>query len=266
MKTYTLNDLRKSIKKVGIKKGDNIFIIPEIYRFGILENIKLHNKIYEIFFRTISEIIGSKGTICIHAYTFDTLRHNKKFYYDETVCTSGGFSNFILSLKNTVRSNHPAFSVASIGNKSKFICQNNSFHSFGYNSPFEKFLRLKGKILSLGSHMCESPFIHVAENMVGVPYLYNKYKNFQIVKDKNIKKQEFTSLVRYLNFDLVYEYKKLKKEMKKNKIVKSSKLGEFYVHSSDANQYYKLCLNLLTKDQFCLINKKDYLKSLNFKL
>ena len=262
MKTYTVNDIRKSIKEVGIKKGDSVYIIPEIYRFGILENINFHKRVYEVFFKIISEIIGPKGTICIHSYTFNTLRFNEKFYYDKPVCTSGGLSNYILSLKKTVRSNHPAFSVASIGYKSKFISQNNSFHNFGYNSPFEKFLRLKGKVLNLGSHMCESPFIHVAENMVGVPYCFNKYKNFQIIKDSKMKRQRFTSFVRYLNFELIYDFKRLNREVRKYKIGKSSKLGEFYVHSTDANKIYNLCLNLLTKDQFSLINKKEYLRTL----
>ena len=56
MKTYTVNDIRKSIRKVGIKKDDTVFIFPETYKFGILENIQFHKKVYEIFFKVISEI------------------------------------------------------------------------------------------------------------------------------------------------------------------------------------------------------------------
>ena len=99
MKTYTVNDIKKSIRKVGIKKDDSVFIIPEIYKFGILKNTQFNNKLYEIFFKVISEIIGPKGTICIQSYTFDVLRFNKKFYYDKPESTGGGFSNYILSLK-----------------------------------------------------------------------------------------------------------------------------------------------------------------------
>ena len=179
MKTYTVNDVRKSIRKVGIKKDDAVFIFPETYKFGILENIQSNNKLYEIFFKVISEIIGPKGTICIQSYTFDTLRFNKKFYYDKPESTSGGFSNYILSLKKTIRSNHPAFSVASIGYKSKFISQNNSFHNYGYNSPLEKFIRLNGKILSLGSDYVKNPFNHIAEYMVGVPFILTNIKIFK---------------------------------------------------------------------------------------
>ena len=262
MKIYKIDDVRKAIKSVGIKKGDAVFIFPETYKFGILENIEFHHKIYESFYKIISEIIGPKGTICIQSHTFDTLRFNNKFYYDKPESTSGGFTNYILSLKKTIRSNHPAFSVASIGYKSKFISQNNSFHNYGYNSPLEKFLRLNGKFLSLGSDYVINPFNHIAEYMAGVPFYYNKYKKFQIVKDKKIEKQEYTSSVRYLNLELVYDFKELKKELKKYKIIKSSKLGEAYIYGFDVKKYYNICLNLLSKNQFSLINKKKYLKSL----
>ena len=262
MKTYKINEIRKTIKRVGIRKGDAVFIFPETYKFGILENINYHYKVYESFYKIIKEIIGPKGTICIQSYTFDTLRFKKKFYYNNPDTTSGGFAKYILTLKRAIRSDHPVFSVTSIGHKSKFICRNNSSHNYGFNSPLEKFLRLNGKILSLGSDFTINPFNHVAEYMVGVPFYYNKYKNFQIVKNKKLINKEYTSFVRYLNFELVSNFKELKKQLKKNKLIRSAKLGEGYVHCSNAKKYLNICLNLLTKDQFKLINKRKYLKSI----
>ena len=98
--------------------------------------------------------------------------------------------------------------------------------------------------------------------MVGVPFYFNKYKNFKIIKGNKMKRQEFTSCVRYLDLELVSEYKKLKKEIKKNKIVKSSKLGESFVYCANVKKYFDICLNLLTKDQFSLIDKNKYFRSL----
>lgn len=261
MKIYRLDDVKRAIKKVGIKKGDAVFIFPETYKFGILENINFHNKVYESFYKIIKNIIGPTGTICINSHSFDTLRFKRKFYYNKPVTTSGGFANYILSLKNSIRSNHPAFSVASIGYKSKLVSQNNSHHNYGYKSPYEKFLRLNGKMLSLGADYVRNPFNHIAEYMAGVPYYYNKYTNFEIVKNKKKIKEEYTSFVRYLNIELESDFKKLKKELKKNKIVKSAKLGESHIYCSDVKAYYNICLNLLIKDQFSLISKKKYLKS-----
>ena len=88
MKIYRINDIRTAIKKVGIKKGDVIFIFPETYKFGIFENISYHHKVYESFYKVINEIIGPQGTICIQSYTFDTLRFKKKFYYNKSETTN----------------------------------------------------------------------------------------------------------------------------------------------------------------------------------
>ena len=84
----------------------------------------------------------------------------------------------------------------------------------------------------------------------------------KIVKNRKILKKEYSSFVRYLNIELVSDFRKLKKELKKKKIVKSARLGESYIYSSDVKKYYNICLNLLTKDQLSLINKKKYIKSL----
>ena len=59
-----------------------------------------------------------------------------------------------------------------------------------------------------------------------------------------------------------YKKKLLKKELKRHKIIKTSKLGEAHIHCSDAKKYYNLYLDLLTKNQFSFINKKKYLRSL----
>lgn len=262
MKYYKIDDIENAVRKVGIKKDDTIFINPEIYKFGILESTDINNRVYEYFYKVIKDIIGPKGTICINSYTFDTLRLKKKFYYNEPNSTCGGFSNYILSLKKTIRSDHPVFSIASIGYKSKFISQNNSLHNYGYNSPYEKFLRLNGKILHLGRDYWINSNFHTAEFMVGVPYFYNKFTKVPIIKNKKRINREYSSSVRYLNFDLVGNYNKLKKELKKSKTIKSIKLGGSFVHGIVAKKNLEVYLNLLTKDQFSLIDKKKYLKSL----
>jgi hypothetical protein len=58
------------------------------------------------------------------------------------------------------------------------------------------------------------------------------------------------------------DLKKLKVELIKNSVIKSSRLGESSVYCANAKKYLEVCLNLLSNDQFYLINKKKYFKSL----
>ena len=187
MKIYNQDNIRKCLIKIGLKKGDLVFVNPEIYRLGKFENTKSNRNVFEEFYYIIKKIVGSEGTICVNTYTFDTLRFKKKFIYESPKCTSGNFSTLILSQKKSIRSNHPVFSVASIGKQSKFICSHNSFHNYGFNSPYEKFLRLGGKFLNLGMDPWQNPCNHIAEHMIGVPYYYNKLTTIPYYKNNKKK-------------------------------------------------------------------------------
>ena len=76
--------------------------------------------------------------------------------------------------------------------KIKILCLNNSLHNYGYNSPFQRFLELDGKILNLGQDPVFNPFLHIAEFLAGVPYFYNKLTKVNYQKNKkNINKYFF---------------------------------------------------------------------------
>ena len=70
MKNYNSADIIKSLKKVGLKKGDLVLINPEIYKLGKMDNLN----IYDEFFNSIKKVIGNSGTICVNTFTF------KKYY------------------------------------------------------------------------------------------------------------------------------------------------------------------------------------------
>ena len=265
MKTYNQKNIKNSLIEIGLKTGDIVFVNPEIYRLGNFYNTEGNRNVYEEFFYIIRKIIGESGTICANSYTFDTLRFKKKFIYESTKCTSGNFSTLLLSQNKSIRSNHPVFSVVSVGKEAEIICNNNSLHNYGFNSPYDKFIRLGGKFLNLGMDPWQNPCNHIAEHMIGVPYYYNKFTVVPYYK-KNIKKKfNFSSFVRYLDFNLVWNFNNIKKKLSTSKIVKSTNLGSGEIHYFSSKKYLELCLELLTKNQFGLIRKELYLKNINKK-
>ena len=82
MKSYSIKELLKGLKAVGVKKGDLLYLIPEIFKFGQLKQDQKFKNPYEIFYKCIKDTIGPSGTLCINTYTFDTLKHKKKFIYE----------------------------------------------------------------------------------------------------------------------------------------------------------------------------------------
>ena len=130
MKEYDRIDVRASFKDLPISLGDNIYICPELFRFGLFKNAN-KNYYYSSFYNEIKKKIGPNGTILINTYTFQVLRYKKRFVYEKTISSSGEFSEYIRNLNGAIRSEHPVFSVSSIGKRSKYFCKNNSFHNYG---------------------------------------------------------------------------------------------------------------------------------------
>ena len=265
MNFYTKNDILKSLQKLNIKKGDTIFINPEIYKFGLYKDAKKSEDYFIDFYSILKSLVGKNGTLCMNSYTFNTLRNNEPFNYNSHQCTSGKLSEILLKDKKSVRSIHPVFSVSAVGKNAKYICNNNSRHNYGFNSPYLKFTECNGKILNLGMNPWQNPFNHVAEFLIGVPYYYNKYTNIKYLKNGKKNKLSFSSFVRYLNYELIEDFSIIKKEIQRLKIVNKQKLGEGYIFSMNSNKYLQACIKMLSKNQFAFINKNLYLKSLKSK-
>ena len=79
-------------------------------------------------------------------------------------------------------------------------------------------MNIKTKILCLGGDFSRNPFIHVAEYFVGVPYSYNKIFKKKVIKNKKVINKKFIYFVRYINLNIDYDFKKINKILKSNKI------------------------------------------------
>ncbi len=263
MQKYNKKDIINSLKKVGIKKGQTIFINAHLWKFGQIIGAKNKQDFFKTFLDSFLTVLGKNGTIAINTHSFQVLRHGEKFIHEKTRSTSGEFADYIRNQKGALRSNHPVFSVTAIGKNKKILCLNNSLHNYGYNSPFQRFLELDGKILNLGQDPVFNPFLHIAEFLAGVPYFYNKLTKVNYQKNKKNINKYFSSSVRYLNLDIKWrrEINELKINLIKDKILKSKKLSEDYVHLMSARKYIETAVKLLSKDQFKFIEfpkfKKD---------
>ena len=255
---YNKRDIFNSLKKVGLKKNDIIFVNPELFKFGKIADINDKNQYYEIFLKFILEIIGPGGTLLANTYSFQTSRYKKKFIHEKTKCSSGTFSEIVRNHKGSIRSEHPVFSVSAIGKYKNYLCKNNSVHNYGYGSPYQRFLELKGKVLNLATEPFNNPFFHLAEFMSGVPYYYNKLHNIKYYKNNKILKKKFVSFVRYLDLQIIHNESHLNRYLKKRLNLKQAVLGKSKIYLFDANDYLNHVLNLFNKDVLSLVKKINF--------
>lgn len=261
MDTFSIKLFEKKLKELGIKKNDNLYIVTELFRLGRLENVHNSEKYYSLILDIITKIIGPKGTIFLHTYSFDrsSLEKNKNFISETTKSTLGGLPNLFLK-KKIVRSDHPLFSVSALGKNAKFVCENNSTHNYGYLSPYYKMMKIKTKILCLGSLISNNAFIHTAEHFMSAPYMYNKIFQKKVIKKNKIINKSFIFFVEYVHLKFEHDFQKIYKLLNKNKLVKQKKINNGYISVCESNSFFNFICNILLKDIHGLLKKKPNYK------
>ena len=167
------NKVEKSVKKLLIKKSRTLYIAGNIYNFGI--DKKDVYKFCDILLNSIQNKIGKKGNIVVPTATLNFANTNK--IYDPIKTKSymmGIFSEYIRSKKNSFRSSHPLWSFSGIGSEVRNILGKTSYSAYGDGSVFENLLNFNTYFVSLGEPNTSIGMIHYVENLIGVPYRYNK--------------------------------------------------------------------------------------------
>ena len=58
--SYSEIDIIKSFKKLGLKRGDNIFVGTSLGMFGLPKKVKTQNQLNKIFYSSLIKVIGVK--------------------------------------------------------------------------------------------------------------------------------------------------------------------------------------------------------------
>ena len=131
----------------------------------------------KIFLKIIFDKIGTEGTIFVptYSYSFSSRNKNKIFDVKNTRSKIGSFPNFFLRQKNIYRNNDPFVSISGKGFCAKKILDKKVYTSYGKNSVFENFLKIRNfKILNIGLGPNWTPFIHYADFLSNVDHRFEK--------------------------------------------------------------------------------------------
>ena len=122
------SDVIKAFNKSKIYKYDFVYIYSDL-RYFLLNNkdnpIKFIEKIVKYF-------LDNQVTIIIPTFSYS----KKSFDIKKSKSNLGVLSNYILSMKDSLRSEHPIFSYSAIGKK-KSILKNIGKSAFGEDCLFD---------------------------------------------------------------------------------------------------------------------------------
>ncbi|MEW6044790.1 MAG: AAC(3) family N-acetyltransferase [Thermoproteota archaeon] len=250
---YSYEDIVKSLRNVGLVKGDKIFIHSNIGFFGRLKDSSTTDDYYKKFKNAIIEVIGNEGTFVVPTFSYSFTK-NEIFDVNNTPGVCGIFSEMVRKDPQAVRSVDPNFSVASIGPDSKFFTENMPRHSFGLDSFWDRFLRKNGKICNFNFD-AGSTFFHYVEKVLAVPYRYDKEFSGTLLLNKTSSNASWIHFV----FDhdkknLWPNFEKFDKKARSLGLVKISNLGKGQITCVTARDTFNLIQNELKNDPSFLID------------
>ncbi len=157
-----------------IGKGDCVYVVSDMLELAKAyreQGIRLDlNNLID----GIQQIVGKEGTLLFPTFNWDFCK-GVGFDSHSTPVRTGALSKTALARKDFDRTAHPLYSFAVWGMHREELLANTSVDSFGPGTIFESLYKWKGKILSIGLPALQgASYIHHVEQMVGVPYRYQK--------------------------------------------------------------------------------------------
>ncbi|WP_396591190.1 AAC(3) family N-acetyltransferase [Allomuricauda sp. R78024] len=147
----TKTALKNDLIKLGIKKGDLLFISIDVFKAGFFVNSK--KETLSSWVEILCEIVGNEGGIILPAFTktFFRFKKDKKIIFDRFAhTTSGALSSFLVKHEGAVRSKHPKNSCIGIGNSIAEIFKSHNHESMSYTVVGE-IIKRGGKFVMIGT-------------------------------------------------------------------------------------------------------------------
>lgn len=191
-------------QKWGLSEGDVAFISSDVTNlFPVcLENGETLD--FNLFIDEIIKAVGKDGTVIFPTYNWDFC-HHVAFNYKKTKSKTGYLGQIALKRPDFKRTKHPIYSFAVAGKDQELLCSMNNITSFGPDSPFAYFERVKAKnvIIDVPYNNCYT-FIHYVEQKTKASYRYEKtFTGEYIDEDGTSSTKSYSMYVRDLDLDVV---------------------------------------------------------------
>jgi aminoglycoside 3-N-acetyltransferase len=162
----SLIELEKNLRSLGLGAGDTVMVHASLRSVGPVEGRA------EGLVRTLLSVLGEPGTLLAYV-DFEPTSDTPYFDPQKSPASSdyGILAEVIRSWPNAVRSLNPGASMAAIGARAEWICQDHPLHyGYGPGSPLAKLVEIGGKVLLLGSSLDNVTLLHYAEHWAKLPH------------------------------------------------------------------------------------------------
>jgi aminoglycoside 3-N-acetyltransferase len=161
-------------RKSGVKNGDMLLLhsstgrtLRKLKKLGFTPDI-------QTILDSFLEALGASGTLLLPLFNFD-FASGVPFDIRTTASHMGALTEAARTRAGSVRTGHPIYSFAVLGNKREEFQGVNNFSGYGADSPFAMLHKAGGKIAVLDLPDQNSmTFYHYVEESMSVDYRFHK--------------------------------------------------------------------------------------------
>ena len=178
MKPITKEDILEAFQSVGLANGSAVMVHTSLSRLGYVCGGA------QTVIEALIETVGEEGTIMMPTQSWKNLDPEDGVHgdvereywqiirdnwpvYDKRMTptnTMGAVAEMFRSWPGTLRSDHPARSVAAWGKHAEYLTANHDFSDiFGESSPLAKLYALDGDVLLIGVGYDKNTSLHLAD-------------------------------------------------------------------------------------------------------
>lgn len=209
MRPVTKQDIISAVRNVGLKEGSTVMVHTSLSRIGYVCGGA------QTVIEALIEVVGHEGTLMMPTQSWknldpedgvhwdteeeywDIIRKNWPAY-DKRITptnTMGAVSEMFRSWPGTVRSDHPARSVAAWGKYAKYLVEDHDISNiFGEGSPVGKLYELDGEVLLIGVGYDKNTSLHLADARADYPGKHNCIEHSAMIEDGRRVWKEYVTL------------------------------------------------------------------------
>lgn len=208
-KLVTPADIKSALKEVGVQKGQAIMVHTSLSSLGYVCGGA------QSIIEALMEGVGEEGTIMMPTQSWKNLDPAAGVYwqepeewwpvireyipaYDKRITptnTMGAVSEMFRQWSGTLRSDHPARSVAAWGRYAQYLTENHDLSDiFGDSSPIGRLYELDGNVLLIGVGYDKNTSLHLADVRAEYPSKHTVMESSAIKVDGQRKWQTYETL------------------------------------------------------------------------
>ena len=197
-KIVVKQDILDALANVGVKKGQTIMVHTSLSSLGFVCGGA------QIIIEALLETVGNEGTIMMPAQSWKNLdptagvhweepeewwpiiRENWPAYHKDITPTNtmGAVAEMFRKWPGTLRSDHPARSVAANGKYAKYLTADHDLSNiFGEGSPIGKLYELDAFVLLIGVGYDKNTSLHLADVRATYPGKHNSTEFSAVIEN-----------------------------------------------------------------------------------